>query len=29
MTILPATHSDLTAILSLQYLAYQSEAVLL
>ncbi len=29
MTILPATHSDLPAILSLQYLAYQSEAVLL
>ena len=29
MTILPATLPDLPAILSLQYLAYQSEAVLL
>ena len=29
MPILPATRSDLPAILSLQYLAYQSEAVLL
>ena len=29
MAILPATHPDLPAILSLQYLAYQSEAILL
>ena len=29
MTILPATRPDLPAILSLQYLAYQSEAILL
>lgn len=29
MTILTATHPDLPAILSLQYLAYESEAILL
>ena len=29
MTILPVTHPDLPAILSLQYLAYQSKAILL